>query len=341
MSRPDTGDPLLRAFLDAETEEAALGALDALLGGDTDRALRDAVRRALRAHGANVMHADDVVSEARLRLMSRLLALRRGAGDSIENLLGYAASTAENVCYAFLRQRYPERTRFRNRVRYTVARHAGTRLVKDEHGEWQCGTTRPVAARAGAARAFLENPRAWADGVDLDRTLPLPDLVNAVLARLDEGIELDRLVEGLAAILGVADAHRLVPRSHAPDIVEQLPDPAPGAGDMLESREALDTVWREIVDLPPRQRAALLLNLRDPEGGAVLHLLPATGVVSFAAIARVLDLQVPELERLWDSLPLDDLSIAARFGLSRQQVINLRKSARARLARRLRERPAL
>jgi hypothetical protein len=40
------------------------------------------------------------------------------------------------------------------------------------------------------------------------------------------------------------------------------------------------------------------------------------------------------LSALWDQLPLDDLSIAARLGVTRQQVINLRKAARARLARR-------
>jgi len=35
-------------------------------------------------------------------------------------------------------------------------------------------------------------------------------------------------------------------------------------------------------------------------------------------------------------LPLEDAAIAERLGLTRQQVINLRKSARARLARRMR-----
>jgi hypothetical protein len=78
----------------------------------------------------------------------------------------------------------------------------------------------------------------------------------------------------------------------------------------------------------------LLLNLRDPDGGSALHALPATGLVLMADIARLLELDDRELKTLWDQLPLDDLTIAARLGLTRQQVINLRKSARARLARR-------
>ena len=45
----------------------------------------------------------------------------------------------------------------------------------------------------------------------------------------------------------------------------------------------------------------------------------------------------PELAALWPDLPLEDAAIAERLGLTRQQVINLRKSARARLGRRMRE----
>jgi hypothetical protein len=42
-----------------------------------------------------------------------------------------------------------------------------------------------------------------------------------------------------------------------------------------------------------------------------------------------------ELARMWNDLPIDDMRIATRLGIKRQQVINLRKAARARLARRL------
>jgi hypothetical protein len=36
-------------------------------------------------------------------------------------------------------------------------------------------------------------------------------------------------------------------------------------------------------------------------------------------------------------LPLDDLELAAHLAVTRQQIINLRKAARARLARRLKD----
>jgi hypothetical protein len=42
-----------------------------------------------------------------------------------------------------------------------------------------------------------------------------------------------------------------------------------------------------------------------------------------------------EFAKLWNNLPLEDTTIAQNLGVTRQQVINLRKSARERLARRM------
>jgi hypothetical protein len=57
-------------------------------------------------------------------------------------------------------------------------------------------------------------------------------------------------------------------------------------------------------------------------------------------LAGTLEMDRGALDRLWDRLPVDDQTIAKRLGLTRQQVINLRKSARARLARRAGAGPA-
>ena len=49
----------------------------------------------------------------------------------------------------------------------------------------------------------------------------------------------------------------------------------------------------------------------------------------------MLSMSAEQFSQLWDELPLDDASIARLFGITRQQVINLRKTARERLARRM------
>ena len=78
-----------------------------------------------------------------------------------------------------------------------------------------------------------------------------------------------------------------------------------------------------------------LLNLRDSQQRDALMLLPLTGVAGLPEMSAVLELSLNELAVLWNRLPLDDLSIARLLGVSRQQVINLRKSARQRLIRRM------
>jgi hypothetical protein len=333
-------DPRLAAFLDARDEATASAAMEQALGGDVDLAVSVTVRRELGRSRIGAAHIDDVVSEVRLRLVRKLWSLRQGVGETIEDLAAYAATAAEYGCRTFLRQQYPARTRLRGQIRYVLSHHPGTSLERDGQGLWRCCTKRSVrtAPAAGSAEAFVRDPAAWLEAHGLVPSAPLPDLVDAVLARLDRGLELDRFVDAMATARGVADERRVEPRASdaAPGAgLHLVADASPSIADVLEHRDALARTWREIVDLPPNQRAALLLNLRDPEGRAVLPLLPPTGVAAMAEIAAALGLAAAELEAMWSSLPCDDLTIAARLGLSRQQVINLRKSARARLARRL------
>jgi hypothetical protein len=81
---------------------------------------------------------------------------------------------------------------------------------------------------------------------------------------------------------------------------------------------------------------ALLLNLRDDHGADLLSLLTLSGIARLHQIATALEMDARDLARLWKDLPLEDAVLAQRLGLTRQQVINLRKCARERLARRLR-----
>jgi hypothetical protein len=118
--------------------------------------------------------------------------------------------------------------------------------------------------------------------------------------------------------------------------MEQIADPRGSVVSELEHREYLGRLWEEVCQLPVRQRVALLLNLCDEQGRGVVVLLPRTGTASIREIAAALEIPPLEFAAMWAGLPLDDAHIAERLGLSRQQVINLRKSARDRLCRRLR-----
>jgi hypothetical protein len=88
-----------------------------------------------------------------------------------------------------------------------------------------------------------------------------------------------------------------------------------------------------IRDLPLLQRRALLLYARDANGGSAIPLLVFTGIATLDEIAGVLDFTRAQLEPWWDRLPLADLDIADLLGITRPQVIGLRRAARERLER--------
>lgn len=103
----------------------------------------------------------------------------------------------------------------------------------------------------------------------------------------------------------------------------------------IDDREFVERVWRAIRARPPRQRAALLLHMREADGRSALPLLTATGVATALDIAASVDIPHDALLRMWSTLPLDELQIGAQFGITGQQVVQLRRSARALLAHRL------
>jgi len=116
---------------------------------------------------------------------------------------------------------------------------------------------------------------------------------------------------------------------------EAAVDPSPDPTQQIEQRQYLQSLWREIRELRVSQRRALMLNLRDSEGINALSLFAFVGVATFDEIAAALELEVSRLAELWPRLPLSDLLIAEMLGVNRQQVINLRRSARERLNRRM------
>ena len=176
------------------------------------------------------------------------------------------------------------------------------------------------------------------NGHDLDDVIAAVDL--RVARRLEKlGGTPDDAIEHFddyVAVVAYNAAHDVLRRRKAEHETEEIgeitTDATPESG--LIAREDVEALWDEVKELPPNQRAALLLNLRDSEGNNALALLVLTRIATFDALAASLGMTPERLAELWSALPLDDRTIASMLGLTRQQVINLRKAARARLARR-------
>src|SRR5262249_27822435 len=155
-------------------------------------------------------------------------------------------------------------------------------------------------------------------------------LLQEVFRRFGGPVEFDELVTMVAFLWGVEDAAPVTEET-AGALESRAADP----GQRLELRQWVAELWDQIRGLPRAQRVALLLSMRTPGTGSAAALLPVAGVAGIPQIAEVLEFSSEEFAAMWNLLPMDDLTIAAKLGLTRQQVINLRKSARERLLRRI------
>ena len=164
----------------------------------------------------------------------------------------------------------------------------------------------------------------------------LGDALAAIFNHLGGPVEFDELVSALGKLLlesGISQLNQCTEdeESVASSIASSEPDQAW----QVEKRIFLQRLWEELQQLPLNQRAALLLNLKGADGCGCISLFPATGIATVRQLADALEMSADSLAQLWNELPLEDARIAELLGLTRQQVINARKSGRERLTRRL------
>jgi hypothetical protein len=275
-------------------------------------------RRSRVSSGVEAQDLEDARASILVRILERLRDRELAPIDSFDDFVARAAFHALDD---LLRARYPGRARLKNRIRYALLHDARFSVNADGHTvvcalvQWPAG---------GTPRTSLS--RDTATTVMLDAAHPA-DALHAMLAALRRAVALDELVDVAAELwqvprVGVSISDAAV-----------LADTRPLANAALETRQTLAMLWASIQLLPPRQRAALLLHVRDGDGVSAIPLLVLSGTADLAAIAETLGSTETELEALWSELPLDDNRIATILGSTRQQVINLRKAARERLAR--------
>ena len=342
-ARADTrgSDPLLAPYLASAGEERAREALAHVVEEHAGPIIRGVIRSRLSGFrdAGGGPDAEDIYNGAVAQLLTRLSGLRDGAAP-VSDLAAYAAVVAHNAFHAHLRQKFPRRWQLKNRLRYLLRNRPGLALWQSEDGQWLCGREGARSER-GTRPAGLERLQALRDAPSaLERcglrgtdpgSAPLAQLVPAVFESAGGTVEFDALVSVVADLQGVTDEALDADEGAAQELKDEHAD----VGGALERQQFFARLWEEVCALPVRQRAALLLNLRDVQEN-VITLLPILGVASIRAISEALEIPYAEFLRLWNELPLEDAAVAERLGLTRQQVINLRKSARARLARRMR-----
>jgi DNA-directed RNA polymerase specialized sigma24 family protein len=302
-----TSDPLLGAFLAEGEERRSEELLAELLEREARPPVTRVIRKSLRGHA----DTEDLVADVMLILTRRLREARAGAAP-IANFVGYVAAVAGHVCDRYHRRRNRGRFALRLRMRHVLETSKAFEVTGD-----RCRLRKGMAAV----------PAAVNDAADPLGNKALPSTMAILLAEAGGELLLETLLTALVERFGEGDAPVTLAQ-------EDLPDPAPAPDVLALQRQRLRLLWEELCVLPVNQRRALLLNLRGVEGEDVMATLLLSGVASMPRLAAVLEIEGEELERIWNELPWEDLRIAEWLGVTRQQVINLRKSARERLRRR-------
>jgi RNA polymerase sigma factor (sigma-70 family) len=337
-------DQLLLAFLEAKDEEQADRCLASLIDEHAVPIVKEILGSSLRFHlnangTASTQDASDLFNDIIANLLSRLRHIRNERPQgAIADFRGYIAATAYNACNLYLRQKYPRRSRLKNRLRYLLSHDAAFALWTDEtfgliggFAQWR---DKAAPTSQGILEKIRQDPVEWTQTVDLPSVginrAQLSSLLRALFQSCGSPMKLDDLVNIVADICREKDQP-----DESLEEVTNLAAPALDFETILEQQHMLALLWREVCQLPRRQRVALLLNFKDAGGQELVSLLPYTRTATIAQIAETLDLPLLEFLRLWNKLPLDDATIAELLGATRQQVINLRKCARERLERRM------
>ncbi len=316
-----TETELLLGYLDARDAAREDELLAALVFAHASPVIRRTVRRRLMT--SPEQDREDVAGDVTLDLVSRLKRLKQVGDAPIERFGAYVAVAAHNRCDRYLRQRYPQRHKLKNRLRYLLAKIPQFALWEDVERGWVCGRA-----------SWRERPPMPLDPELVGRLgargRPPEQILTALFDQIGGPVDFDALTGFFALFWGVQDSV-----SPLEFVEHAMAARQPGADAVLMQKQSLEKLWSEIEDLPAGQRAALLLNLRDATGGSAVWLLPQAGIASVRRIAEMAGIAAPEFADLWRRLPLSDLEIAERLELGRQQVINLRQAARQRLGRRM------
>jgi|ERR1700752_1669807 len=329
-------DALLEPLLLEDSDDRAGELLLQLINVHAEPVIKGVIRFKLRLGSTQRAEADDIYQEVVLQLLAQLQKFRKlPDGHPITDVRGMAAVIAHRTCSRWLRRQFPERHALKNRLHYLVTRQRGFALWQDADGQavtgfavWQ--EQKLPTRRVPENEALSMHIRPPKTG----KPQELADTVAAIFDHLRGPIEFDDLLGAVASLLGVND--QPIESLAEDDAVASVADTTErDPAWRIEKRMFLQRLWEELEQLPRNQRAALLLNLKESSGFGCITLFPATGTATLRQLAKALEMSADSFAELWNELPLEDARIAELLGLTRQQVINARKSGRERLTRRL------
>jgi RNA polymerase sigma factor (sigma-70 family) len=337
VSRRGSFDPLLAPLL--ETTDAAVH--DAVISQVIAEFAEPLIQSIIRYKLGHPSDAEDLRQEAVTQLLAQFDKFRRQPETHpIADVRGLAAVIAHRTCSRWMRRQFPERHALKNRLHYILTLQKDFDVWRDESNNLIAGFAswrrqKRNAVREGVQQTVDDRLIAHARSLNSARgRAELAAALTAIFNHFGGPIALDKLVSVVASLLGVED-RPIQSTTQDEDIMRMAASREPDPAWQAEKRIFLTRLWEEMRELPLHHRCALLLHLKDAAGVSCIALFPATGVADFKQLAEALEMSVDALAETWNDLPLEDAKIAELLQMTRQQVINARKSARERLARRL------
>jgi DNA-directed RNA polymerase specialized sigma24 family protein len=284
------------------------------------------------------MDMEDILGETRLRLIGRLYDFKTGSDAAeIESLKAYIFTTARSIHAEILRERYPNRASLSGKLRYLLEGATNQRgfALWTYQGELVAGFRawegRP-SENGHRFQTLLAHPNDFQGKAlaKLGSGHPLAEMMAAAFNWIGAPIRFHALVSILAVWTDTHDKVERLDGAGEDDFEFKLPDPGAGPDEQLIWLECLAILWKSILECTLKWRIAFLLKSH------VTHEFVHYRTTSRSGLAKALEMAPEILDSLWMEIPLDDLAIAQRLKLARQQVINLRSITRRALNEKVR-----
>ena len=323
---------LLDAYLAERNREKAELLLGELVVSHVEPMVSQIVSYRLRRHNSqHHNHIEDVASEAVVAFLLHTAELYDERVRPVGDLDAFVATLAARACNDYFRRAHPAFHSLRNKLRYLFEHYPDLARWRDlDSGMWLCGLAVWQIPGKRGRTAVADADRVAEINTTMLNLHPA-DQIADIFSRLKAPVAFNDFAVLMARLWNVKDGtvdaaeERDIADSNCPVDVS------------LAQKQWLAALWKYIGELTRNQRAALLLNLRCPDGSCGASLLVSTGIATIRQIAQATGIADVEFRDVWQKLPLSDLEIADLLSLTRQQVINLRKYSRTKLSRRLQQ----
>ncbi len=324
-ARPDSIDELIAVYADPIIKKVLLQRLNIYFTPS---------RKVL-----NPPEAEDLYQTVILKLIALIGADKTGSvTQNISEMTNYVAMITHNVCNDFLRMKYPERNRLKNKLRDLMRRHpdytcwvAESRIIcgrKSWIGLAEADNT------VNLVNEFIRSESGGSNGkLNIDRLvqLPLSQLTAELFSRCRGPIELDHLVLIISNLQGIKDG-----LNESLDVeklsTSHISDSPTRYYEHLEVKELLLRLWEAVCDLPLNQRRAFIFTSSDHSGESLLHRVLRERVITMAQLYQSLDMTREELISIWQKLPMNAPAAASVMGTSAGMVAKWRHRALKRLS---------